>query len=539
MSTEEAEKVQEIVAEGVAREGLQEVVLPAEEAAAKRLADFVSDAAIDRMIADAQDAGVSLLDGPGGLIGQLTARVIERALGAEMDDHLGYVKGDPAGNGSGNSRNGSYGKTLTTTSGPVRISVPRDRKSVFEPQIVVKGQRRVGQVDDMILSLYARGMTTRDIHAHLAEIYGVEVSPALVSAVTDVVTDEITEWQNCPLDAFYAILYIDALVVKVRDGGAVDNKAAYLVTGVDADGYKHVLGIWLGTAEGSRFWAGVLAELRNRGIKDVLFVCCDGLNGLPDAIEATWPKAKVQTCVIHLIRASMKYVSWKDRKKAAAAMRPIYTALNEAAAKAALENLRRDFGKKSPGLVAAWERAWDQFIPFLEFDSAIRKVIYTTNAIESVNFQLRKIIKNRGHFPGDDAAVKLLYLGIRNITGRHIDGDGLVRERGKRGTGTYGWKAAMNAFAVAFGDRVPRSPEGPAEGGLNRRLRCDAVGDGPVVARYGRWLGVDFVEEHAEGAGGAGFGGCLEGDADRGGGEGGGSGKASCIVASVPLAGRP
>ncbi len=234
MSTEQAEKVQEIVAEGMAREGLQEMVLPAEEAAAQRLADFVSEAAIDRMIADARDAGVSLLDGPGGLIGQLTARVIERALGAEMDDHLGYVKGDPAGNGTGNSRNGSFGKTLTTTSGPVRIAVPRDRKSAFEPQIVVKGQRRVGQVDDMILSLYARGMTTRDIHAHLAEIYGVEVSPALVSAVTDVVSDEITEWQSRPLDAFYAILYIDALVVKVRDGGAVDNKAAYLVTGVDA-----------------------------------------------------------------------------------------------------------------------------------------------------------------------------------------------------------------------------------------------------------------------------------------------------------------
>src|SRR5450631_1065480 len=202
-------------------------------------------------------------------------------------------------------------------------------------------------------------------------------------------------------------------------------------------------------------WAGVLAELRNRGIKDVLFVCCDGLNGLPDAIEATWSKAKVQTCVIHLIRASMRYVSWKDRKKAAAAMRPVYTAINEAAAKTALENLRRDFGKKSPGLVSAWDRAWDQFVPFLEFDSAIRKVIYTTNAIESVNFQLRKIIKNRGHFPGDEAAIKLLYLGIRNITGRHIDGDGLVRQRGERGTGTYGWKAAMNAFAVAFGDRVP------------------------------------------------------------------------------------
>jgi putative transposase len=455
VSTEEAEKMQAVIAEGVAREGLQDIVLTAEEAAAGRLADFVSDAAIDKMIADAQDSGIPLLDGPGGLIGQLTARVIERALGAEMDDHLGYVKGDPAGNGSGNSRNGSFGKTIATTSGPVRISVPRDRKSAFEPQIVVKGQRRVGQVDDMILSLYARGMTTRDIQAHLAEVYGTQISPALVSAVTDVVADEITEWQNRPLDAFYAILYIDALVVKVRDGGAVDNKAAHLVTGVDADGFKHVLGIWLAASEGSRFWAGVLAELRNRGIKDVLFVCCDGLNGLPEAIEATWSKAKVQTCVIHLIRASMKYVSWKERKKAAAAMRPIYTAINEAAAKAALENLRRDFGKKSPGMVAAWDRAWSQFVPFLEFDSAIRKVIYTTNAIESVNFQLRKIIKNRGHFPGDDAAIKLLYLGIRNITGRHIDGDGLVLARGERGTGTYGWKAAMNAFSVTFGDRVP------------------------------------------------------------------------------------
>jgi len=228
VSTEEAEKVQAIIAQGVAREGLQEMVLPAEEAAAKRLAAFVSDAAIDRMISDAQDAGISLLDGPGGLIGQLTARVIERALGAEMDDHLGYVKGDPAGNGTGNSRNGSFGKTVTTTSGPVRFSVPRDRKSEFEPQIVAKGQRRVGAVDDMILSLYARGMTTRDIHAHLAEIYGAEVSPALVSAVTDVVSDEITEWQNRPLDAFYAILYIDALVVKVRDGGAAATKAARL-----------------------------------------------------------------------------------------------------------------------------------------------------------------------------------------------------------------------------------------------------------------------------------------------------------------------
>src|SRR5580693_3041709 len=314
---------------------------PQQDAAA-RLAGLVSGEAVDRMLADADAAGISAE----GLLSQLTKTVLERALGAELDDHLGYVKGDPAGNGSGNSRNGSYGKTVTTAAGPVRIGVPRDRNGSFEPKIVPKGQRRLGQVDDMILSLYARGMTTRDIRAHLAEVYGAEVSPALISNVTSVVAEEITAWQTRPLDSFYAILYIDALVVKVRDGGAVDNKAAYLVTGVDIDGYKHVPGIWLAASEGSRFWAGVLAELRNRGIKDVLFVCCDGLNGLPDAIMATWPKATVQTCVIHLIRSSMKYVSWKERKKATAALRPIYTAINEAAARTALDNLRRDFGKK-------------------------------------------------------------------------------------------------------------------------------------------------------------------------------------------------
>jgi putative transposase len=389
------------------------------------------------------------------LIGRLTARIIERALGAEMDDHLGYEKGDPAGRGTGNSRNGHYGKTLTTQAGPVRISVPRDRNSEFEPRIVRKGQRRAGPVDEMILSLYARGLTTRDIQAHLAEVYGASVSPALISNITDVVAGEIVAWQTRPLDAFYAIIYIDALVVKVRDGGMVQNKAAYLAVGVDADGFKHVLGLWLGGGEGSAFWAGVLAELRNRGVKDVLFVCCDGLKGLPDAVKATWKDATVQTCVIHLIRSSMKYISWKDRKRAASFMRPVYTAVNEAAAKDALENMRREFGKKAPGMIAAWERAWDEFVPFLRFDAAIRKVIYTTNAIESMNFQLRKITKNRGHFPDDDAAVKLLYLGIRNISGRHIDGDGLVLERGERGTGTVGWKAALNALAVQFPGRVP------------------------------------------------------------------------------------
>jgi len=455
VSKDEFEKVREIVVEGIEAAGLGGIVLTDEESAAKRLADAVSDEAVDRMIADAKETGISLLDGPDGLIGQLTARIIERALGAEMDDHLGYEKGDPAGRGTGNSRNGHYGKTLTTQAGPVRISVPRDRNAESGPQIVKKGQRRAGPVDEIILSLYARGLTTRDIQAHLAEVYGVSVSPALISNITDVVQDEIITWQTRPLDAFYAIIYIDALVVKVRDGGMVHNKAAYLAVGVDADGFKHVLGLWLGGDEGASFWAGVLAELRNRGVKDVLFVCCDGLKGLPEAVRSTWKDATVQTCVIHLIRSSMKYVSWKDRKKAAALMRPVYTAVNEAAAKAALENLRREFGKKAPGMIAAWERAWDEFVPFLKFDAAIRKVIYTTNAIESMNFQLRKITKNRGHFPDDDAAVKLLYLGIRNITGRHIDGDGLVLERGERGTGTLGWKAALNAFAVQFPGRVP------------------------------------------------------------------------------------
>ncbi len=455
MNANQKTAMMKIVAQGLSDEGADESVVPGpEEIAAERLADLVSPEAVDRMLADAEQAGMAL-DGPGGLLNQLTRTVLERALGAELDDHLGYVKGDPAGNGSGNSRNGSYDKTVTTAAGPVRFGVPRDRNGSFEPRIVAKGQRRLGQVDDMILSLYARGMTTRDIQAHLAEVYGAQVSPALISNVTGVVAEEITAWQTRPLDAVYPIVYIDALVVKVRDGGTVDNKAAHLAIGVDMDGYKHVLGIWLAAAEGARFWMGVLTELRNRGIKDVLFVCCDGLGGLPEAIEAAWPKAIVQTCVIHLIRSSMRYVSHDDRKKVATALRPIYTAINEAAARAALEQLRGGHGKRYPGLLAAWDRAWEQFIPFLEFDTAIRKVIYTTNAIESTNYQLRKIIKNRGHFPDDDAAIKLLYLGIRNITGRHIDGEGLTLQRGERGTGTLGWKQALNALAVRFGDRLP------------------------------------------------------------------------------------
>src|SRR5215207_2289361 len=308
----------------------------AEVAAAARLAGVFAPEAIDRLLADAAETGTPL-DGQDGLINQLTRAVIERALGAELDDHLGYVKGDPAGNGSPNSRNGSYPKTVTTSSGPVRIAVPRDRNGEFAPKIVPKGARRLGQVDDMILSLYARGMTTRDITAHLAEVYGAEVSPVLVSRVTDVVAEEITAWATRPLDAVYPIVYIDAVVLKIRDGGTVDNRAAHLVIGVDVDGFKHVLGIWIQEHEGAKFWLSVLTELRNRGMRDALIVCCDGLAGLPEAIETVWPEAIVQTCVVHLIRASMRFVSYGDRKKITAALRPIYTAVNEAAAKAALE----------------------------------------------------------------------------------------------------------------------------------------------------------------------------------------------------------
>jgi putative transposase len=418
------------------------------------VARVLSPEAIDALIADAKESGIGL-DGRDGLLQQMMKRVIERALQVEMADHLGYEAGDPAGRGSGNNRNGSFEKTVTTMAGPVTLEVPRDRKGEFVPQIVPKGTRRLGQVDEMILSLYARGLTTRDITAHLAEVYGAEVSPALVSKVTDVIADEVTSWQNRPLDECYPILYIDAIRIKVRDGGHVVNKAAHLVIGVDVDGIKNVLGIWLQEGEGAKFWLHVLTQLKHRGLRDALIVCCDGLKGLPEAIEATWPEAITQTCVVHLIRAAMKYVSHTDRKKVAADLKPVYTAVDESAALEALEQVREEWGRQYPGLVAVFENAWEQFIPFLDFDQDIRRVIYTTNAIESMNRNLRKLVKTSGHFPSDDAAMKLLYLGIRNIEGRHIDGDGKIPTGRVRGTGTLGWTRAMNQFKIRFGDRLP------------------------------------------------------------------------------------
>ena len=414
--------------------------------AGERLAELLGPARIDALLADAEASGVSI-DGPDGLISRMIKAVLERGLEVEMADHLGYDRGDPAGSGSGNSRNGFTAKTVITTAGQTEVSVPRDRNATFEPQLVPKRQRRLGSTSDMILSLYARGMTTRDIKAHLAEVYGVEVSHETVAKVTDVVVDEVRAWQSRPVDEVYPIVFVDGIRVKVRDSGVVSNKVAHLVVGVDVDGFKHILGIWLQAGgEGAKFWLNVFTELRNRGLKDALIVCCDGLPGLPDAIAAIWPEAIVQTCVVHLLRASLRYVAYDQRKRLAGALKPIYAAPTVEAAETAFADFKRLYGQRSPGVIAVWERAWDEFVPFLAFPVEIRKVIYTTNQIESINYQLRKVTKNRGHFPNDDAATKLLYLALRNIR---------PERGGDLGTGTYGWKQALNAFAIHFPGRLP------------------------------------------------------------------------------------
>ena len=415
------------------------------DAAAQRLGELLEPGRIDALLADAEAAGVAI-DGPDGLINRMIKAVLGRGLEVEMADHLGYDRGDPAGAGSGNSRNGFTPKTVITTAGQARIDVPRDRNGSFEPQLVPKRTRRLGSTSEMILSLYARDMTTRDIKAHLAEVYGVVVSHETVAKVTDVVVEEVRSWQSRPVDEVYPILFVDGIRIKVRDSGAVTNKVAHLVVGVDVDGFKHVLGIWLQDAEGAKFWLSVFTELRNRGLRDALIVCCDGLPGLPDAIEAIWPDAIVQTCVVHLLRASLRYVAYDQKKKLAAALKPIYMAATAEAAEAAFTDFKTVYGNRSPGVVAVWERAWEQFTPFLRFPVEIRKVIYTTNQIESINYQLRKVTKNRGHFPNDDAAIKLLYLALRNMN---------PERGGDLGTGTYGWKKALNAFAIHFPERLP------------------------------------------------------------------------------------
>jgi putative transposase len=420
---------------------------------------------LDEVMARVGEGGVQLT-GDGGFLPELVKRVLEAGLAAELTDHLGYEKHDRAGHGSGNSRNGSTPKRLGTEVGDIDLATPRDRNATFEPRLVPKGERRLGGLSDMIISLYAGGMTIRDIRAHLERTLGTELSHETISNITDAVAEEVKDWQARPLEPVYPILYLDALVVKVRDGHTVRNRAAHIAVGVDPDGIKHVLGIWVQAAEGAKFWAGVLAELRNRGVQDVLIACVDGLTGFPEAIEATWPSTVVQTCVAHLIRASMRFIGYGDRKAVAAALRPVYTAPTPDAAATELDAFEAStWGKKYPATVRVWRDAWERFTPFLEFPPAVRKILYTTNSIESLNYQLRKIIKNRGHFPNDDAVVKLLWLAIRDIE------DKRARERAKQagrpknertdagkklveGTTVQGWNAAYGALSIAFPGRL-------------------------------------------------------------------------------------
>jgi putative transposase len=415
------------------------------------------------------DAGGLALTGEGGFLPELVKAVLERGLAAELTGHLGYEKGDPAGRGSPNSRNGVTPKTVATEVGDVALDVPRDRDSSFEPRLVPKGSRRLAGLDEVIISLYAGGMTVRDIQHHLARTLGTELSHETISNITDQVLDEVKAWQSRPLEEIYPVLYLDALIVKVRDGHQVRNKAAHIAVGIDMDGVKHVLGIWVQAAEGAKFWAGVCAELRNRGVADVLIVCCDGLTGFPEAVEATWPQVTVQTCTVHLIRAAMRFVSHDDRHKVAAALRPVYTAPTEQAARAALNDFAASqLGARYPATIAAWTSAWERFIPFLAFPAEVRKLIYTTNAIGSLNYQLRKIIKNRGHFPSDDAVIKLLWLAIRDIEDKRARQRARERERGQprdkrnapgrlvEGAVIQNWKRILSALVLAYPDRLQR-----------------------------------------------------------------------------------
>ena len=416
-----------------------------DDVAARRVAEVLEPAAIDALLADAAESGTPI-DGVDGLLNRMTKAVLERALQTEMTHHVGYVRDDPAGHGSGNSRNGFESKTVSTTNGPVTIRVPRDRNGEFEPRIVPKHARRVGAIEDLVLSCYARGMSTRDIEAHLHEVYGIAASRELISKITDVVTDEIEVWRTRPVDEVYPIVYVDGIRVKIRDKGAVTIKSAHLVIGVDVEGRKEALGVWIAETEGAKFWHSVLTQLRNRGLRDVLIMCCDGLSGLPDAITSVFPDTVVQTCVVHVIRNAMRFVSYQDRKKIASSMRSIYTAPTVEAAELALTALDNDWGAQYPGVVDVWRRAWNEFIPFLDYPPELRRIVYTTNAIESINYQLRKITKTRGHFPSEEAAMKLLYLGLRNISSKR---------GGESGTGTHGWKMALNTLVVLFPGRLP------------------------------------------------------------------------------------
>jgi transposase-like protein len=406
----------------------------------------VSDEELARQLAErARAEGVSLT-GPGGLLGRLTKVVLESALDGEMDAHLGYRKHDPAGAGSGNSRNGHRAKTVLTETGPVQISVPRDRDSSFAPTIVPKRARRLGGIDDMVISLVAKGLTTGEVQAHLAEIYGAEVSRETISTITDRVLDGLAEWQSRPLDAVYAVLFLDAIYVKIRDG-QVANRPIYVALGVTADGERDILGLWAGEhgdGEGAKYWLRVLTEIKNRGTADVLMVVCDGLKGFPEAIAATWPRAVTQTCIVHLLRNSFRYASRRDWDKIAKDLRPVYTAATEAEALDRFAGFAGTWEARYPAIIKLWEGAWAEFTPFLAFDREIRTLITTTNAIESLNARFRRSVKARGHFPTEQAALKHLYLVVISL-----DPTGRGRQRWSNR-----WKAALNAFDITFDGRL-------------------------------------------------------------------------------------
>lgn len=403
----------------------------------------VDPALVAQLVTQAREQGLAL-SGEGGLLQQLTKVVLEAALDGELTEHLGYDRHDPAGANSGNSRNGSRAKTVLTEVGPVEIDVPRDRAGSFEPVIVKKRQRRLSGVEDMVLSLSAKGLTTGEISAHLAEVYGAQVSKQTISTITDRVMDGMAEWQNRPLDAVYPVVFLDAINVKIRDG-KVANRPIYVALAVTTEGTRDILGLWAGDGgEGAKFWLQVCTELRNRGVEDVLMAVCDGLKGLPDAIEQVWPRTVVQTCVIHLLRNSFRYAARQDWDAIARALKPVYTAPTESAATERFLEFAEAWGAKYPAIVRLWENAWAEFTPFLAFDTEIRRVICSTNAIESVNARIRRAVRARGHFPNETAALKCIYLAVMSL-----DPTGAGRKRW-----VTRWKGALNAFDIAFDGRL-------------------------------------------------------------------------------------
>lgn len=399
----------------------------------------ISNEMLDELLAGASTE--QEIAGPGGLLAELTKRLVERAMEVELTDHVGYEPHQEPPGGAANQRNGTTPKTLITEHGPVGIETPRDRDGSFQPKIVKKRQRRFEGFDEKILALYSRGLSTRDISAHLHEIYGVDVGRDLISRVTDGVMDDVRDWAKRPLEDIYPIVFLDCMVLKIREGGSVQRRALYLALGVTLDGDRDVLGMWFQETEGAKFWMQVLTDLKQRGVRDILIACVDGLTGFPDAIEAVFPKTTVQTCVVHLIRTSLKYVPRREREQVARDLKPIYTAINADQAQAELEAFDEKWGTRFPPITQAWLNAWEYVIPFLAFPAEVRRVIYTTNAIEALNRQLRKAIKTKGSFPNEDAARKLVYLALQNAV--------------PQWTRTRNWTTALLAFKIHFGDRIP------------------------------------------------------------------------------------